>query len=162
MTLIFCSLIGLVAYNEFLPEYFFSPTFVPLFFVVAFVLVSIEEKIRTRFLTPIILGIFLVANLITLLSAKRSYPLSQKILAVDSVISLAANQPFAVDVQSDDPCQIYGFRYLFTYRGIEPVASYMDPYFLWLYEKRLQKAKPTKKFQLTVFPQSIDVKESNN
>ena len=80
---------------------------------------------------------------------------------------MAGNEPFSLSVESDDPCRLYGYRYLFSYLKREPVQSYLDPQFLWLYERRLPRELPEKAVTIsdisgTISVEALDVPETDS
>lgn len=150
LLLIGVTLVGLLMYKEKVPEYFFDPTFVPLFALLAWQLSKLILLKTGRILVLSFLVIFISFNVWELITVKRTSTYSPKLTAVKRAIVLAGGEPFVFNAKCIDYCQIYGFRYLFTYLGKEPVESYMDPYFSWLYEDRIIKEKPKKEITFYV------------
>lgn len=79
------------------------------------------------------LAIFVAANLYKVSTLKNSQGLTAKRQAVEYTMQQVGNKPFSLDSLST--CWKYnGYRYLFTVFGREPVKSYVDPNFAYLYE----------------------------
>jgi len=78
------------------------------------------------------LAIFVVFNLYKLVNAKNSMGLSYKKQAIEYAMQQVENKDFSLDSLST--CWKYsGYRYLFAVFGREPVKSYVDPNFAYLY-----------------------------
>lgn len=137
--LIVATLVSLLFFKDKISEYYFSPTFVPIFFLAALALSNLGKKPLV-----ILLTLYFALNLTNLLTAKRAYPFDAKLDAVTKSLTEVGNEPFSLTVTSSDPCQIYGFRYLYSFTRHEPASSYMDSYFLWFYEHKIPKDKPVK------------------
>lgn len=126
-----------------LSEYFFFPSF-PLIFIALASAVStyIDKLNKQKWIFMLFLFIIFATNTQSLLSAKHSDNYKLKLNAVRQALLGVGQKPFSLEVTSSDPCRLYGYRYLFSYFQIEPVQSYLDPQFMWLYEKRLLKTDP--------------------
>lgn len=80
----------------------------------------------------IILALFISFNLYKLSQAKNSLGLSHKKQAIEFTMQAVGDKEFSLDSLST--CWKYsGYRYLFTVFGREPVKSYVDPNFAYLY-----------------------------
>lgn len=78
------------------------------------------------------LGIFVAANLYKLSLAQNSQGLTQKREAIEYTMRQVGDKPFSLDSLSS--CwKLNGYRYLFAVNGREPVKSYVDPNFAYLY-----------------------------
>ncbi|MCL4389961.1 MAG: glycosyltransferase family 39 protein [Patescibacteria group bacterium] len=152
LLLVGSTLVGLLIYKEKIPEYFFSPTFVPLFFIFALFLKRIARPLTVLFLI-----IFFCLNLNNLLTVKHTFGYPTRLAAVQEAIAQVGNKPFVLEAKCAGFCQLYGFRYLFTYLHHEPVASYVDSTFLWLYQDRLPKVAPQKKVLLNMADGKVNV-----
>lgn len=134
--LIIC--IGLFLYSYLNPNHLYEWFFVvltPAFsFILAYLLSNIENtifgKITARFLILFIVAI----NLAKFLQISSSVGYKDKFSAVNWTIHQVKDKPFELDMIGNG-CNGYGYRYLFTYLGKEPVKSYMDSqYNGWLYK----------------------------
>jgi len=145
-----------------LSEYFLLPSFPVLFLALGRFCQTVLEKLG-RYAWIGLAGVFMIIlfNINALLTAYHSDGFAQKQIAVNQAIALVGNQPFSLNIKSDDPCRLYGYRYLFSYLGKEPVQSYLDPQFGWLYQRRLPKARPTRELLINNISGTIDVKVIN-
>lgn len=79
------------------------------------------------------LAIFVSINLYKVLALKNSQGLTAKRQAIEYTMAQVGDKPFSLDSLST--CwKLNGYRYLFTVFGREPVKSYVDPNFAYLYE----------------------------
>ena len=100
----------------------------PFFLMIAALIVS---KLPRK-LWVLALIIFMYSNLAKLSLAKNSQGLSYKKQAIEFVNSQVGNQSFSLESLST--CWRYsGYRYLFAVFGKEPVKSFVDPNFGYLY-----------------------------
>lgn len=150
--LIMSNLLGLIIFRSPISTYYFSPLEIPLFFLVALFLASINKYISGGLLL-----IFFIVNFqkMFLLYHSSAYPV--KLAAVDIAIKRVDHEPFSFDVICTGHCQLFGFRYLFTFRKNEPVQSYVDSNFSWVYQDRLAKLSPTRKVTFWVNDNNIKV-----
>ncbi|MCR4324892.1 MAG: hypothetical protein NUV69_04370 [Candidatus Curtissbacteria bacterium] len=108
-------------------EHYISGTFAIFLLILAKVVSKLPRK-----LWLVVLAIFVGANLYKLLIATNSHGLTQKREAIEYVNSRVGDAPFSLE--SVSTCWKYnGYRYLFTVFGKEPVKSYVDPNFAYLY-----------------------------
>lgn len=151
-----------------LSEYFFLPSFPVVFLALgAFAKFLLKKSGRSGWIVLGGVAIMVALNLRTFLTAHHSDGFAKKREAVEQAIALVGSEPFTLTVESDDPCRLYGYRYLFSVYRKEPVQSYLDPQFLWLYEKRLNKQKPKKEVMIsnisgTINVQVLDVPETDS
>lgn len=129
--------------NSFYPgqlsEYYYLPSFVAFLVLFVQLLFNISKK---RLFIPTTLIVFLVIiNLQTTIHLRHSYGYAQKYELVKVAIDQIEDSSFSLGVEGH-PCQIYGYRYLFTWLKKEPVISYLDGNFSWLYQKRLAPNQP--------------------
>ncbi len=100
----------------------------PAFLLIAAFFVS---RLPTK-LWLIALALFVGTNLYKLSLAQNSQGLSVKRQAIEYTMVQVGNKPFSLDSLST--CwKLNGYRYLFTVYGREPVKSYVDPNFAYLY-----------------------------
>lgn len=108
-------------------EHYITGTFA-IFLLIAALIVSLLPKK----LWLIILIIFVIANLNKLMVAKNSMGLANKRQAIEWTMQQIRDRDFSLDSLST--CWKYnGYRYLFAVFGREPVKSYVDPNFAYLY-----------------------------
>lgn len=108
-------------------EHYLTGIFAPLILVFALFVASFPKKIWL-----FMLSLFLTFNLIKLANAQNLMGLAQKRQAIEFVMEQIGNRPFSIDSLST--CWKYnGYRYLFAVFGKEPVKSYVDPNFAYLY-----------------------------
>lgn len=78
------------------------------------------------------LALFMIFNLAKLVMAKNELGLKHKREAIEFTMQQVGDRQFSLDSLST--CWKYsGYRYLFTVFGREPVKSYVDPNFAYLY-----------------------------
>lgn len=141
--------IGLVAVymiispNNFYPgqlsEYYFLPSIVAVAVLVAQLSVALYQKVP---LVTLGFWIMLVlANLHIVGQLTHTHSLPSKYQTVEAVIGAVGDKPFYLDVVGH-PCQIYGYRFLFTYMGTEPSRDYLGDNFVWLFERRRSVEEP--------------------
>ena len=108
-------------------EHYLTGIFPALILIAAFYVSRLPKK-----LWLIVLAIFVATNLYKLSLAKNSQGLTQKRQAIEYVVQQVGDRPFSLDSLST--CwKLNGYRYLFTVFGREPVKSYVDPNFAYLY-----------------------------
>ncbi|MCH7951337.1 glycosyltransferase family 39 protein [Patescibacteria group bacterium] len=128
-----------------LSEYFFFPSFPAVFLGLASFTTLLMRRIkRQAWLVKLGLALLIGLNVAAIITAKHSDGFAKKREIVRQVVQKVGNEPFLLTVENDDPCRLYGFRYLFSVYSKEPSQSYLDPQFGWLYERRLPKRQPTK------------------
>ena len=149
------TILGLLIFRSPVSAYYFSPVAISLFFLAGTGVDRFWTNRSGQLLIIVLTGLFLWFNLTKMISAYHSSSYPAKLEAVKEAIRLTRNQPFSFNVSCRGHCQPYGFRYLFTYLGHEPAKSYMDPYFSWLYDKRLPKSEPVKEIDFIVDNNSI-------
>lgn len=100
----------------------------PIFAIILALLISRLPRI----LWIAVLGLFLIVNLYKLAIAKNSHGFKYKKAAIEYSVRSAGHEDFSLDSLST--CWRYsGYRYMFAYIGKEPVKSYVDPNFGYLY-----------------------------
>lgn len=115
-----------------LAEYYLVPTFVFFFIACSYFISRIWNK-KTHYLLSLIMLLFIVSNSIILLRSDNPYGYKNKLHAVQYAISSVSGKPFILD--SFLTCWYTGgYRYLFTFKGHEPVVSYMDNYLTEYYQ----------------------------
>lgn len=78
------------------------------------------------------IAVFTILNLYKLFNAQNMMGLTVKKNAIEYTLKQVGDKPFSLDSLSS--CWRYnGYRYLFTVFGREPVKSYVDPNFAYLY-----------------------------
>ena len=78
------------------------------------------------------MAIFVAANLYKLSLTRNSQGLTAKRHAIEYTMEQVGDRPFSLDSLST--CwKLNGYRYLFAVFGREPVKSYVDPNFSYLY-----------------------------
>jgi len=141
---IIITLLGIMLFNlfyaDYLGEYFLSvllPSFILLF---ALTLVKIFPSQQS--LAKIVIVFSLAAvNVYLVLTAVNFIGLKNKIEAVNYSLEQVDGRPFFLDSLSS--CFRYnGIRYLFYLGGQEPVQSFMDPHYAWLYDQAPAEEKP--------------------
>lgn len=108
-------------------EHYLTGIFAAILLVFAKITSTLPKK-----LWLLILGIFVALNLYKLSLAYNFMGLTAKRQAIEFTMSQVGDKPFSLDSLST--CWKYnGYRYLFTVFGREPVKSYVDPNFAYLY-----------------------------
>ena len=110
-------------------EHYITGTFALFALILAKILSYFPNKIIF-----IALALFIATNLNKVLNAKNDLGLTNKKQAIEYTMSQVGDNPFSLDSLST--CwKLSGYRYLFTVFGREPVKSYVDPNFSYLYGK---------------------------
>lgn len=122
-----------------LSEYYLLPSFGAFFILTGQLIIHVHKRLP---LVAISLVVFLlIINTQTGLNLKHSHSYASKFETVTAAISNLGDRPFTLGVTGHE-CQIYGYRYLFSYFDREPVASYLDPTFGWLYQELMSSIEP--------------------
>ncbi len=127
---------GLFIYGIILPGYiheWFFNLFTPAFsLMTGYILFLIKRNWGNAVLLLLVAG-FIAVNLGQIVSGTATLGYRNKYLAVQFAASKVENQRFSLTMVGDG-CNGFGFRYLFTYFGKDPVKSYVDnQYVNWLY-----------------------------
>lgn len=136
-------LIGLNIYGNFFSSDLFDhylTTLFPLFFLI---IAWFLDRLWSRAKPIVILSLitFLFINLLSYFRATTQDDYLLKRQAVDWAIKEVGSQSFAIDSLSS--CFRYnGTRYLFTLAGKEPVQSFVDENFFWLYRQPPSTSHP--------------------
>lgn len=108
-------------------EHYITGTFAVFLIIFAKIITLLPKKIWL-----FILVIFVILNLYKLSLSKNSHGLDYKRQAIEYSLNRVEGKPFSLDSLST--CWKYsGYRYLFAVFGKEPVKSYVDPNFAYLY-----------------------------
>lgn len=123
--------VGIQLYGTFLKADIFEHYITGLFAVFLLIFAKIVGSLPKN-LWLLVIGLFIVFNLSKLLNAKNSMGLKVKREAIQFTMQQIGDKSFSLDSLST--CWKYsGYRYLFTVLGREPVKSYVDPNFAYLY-----------------------------
>lgn len=142
-------LAGSIWYPGQLSEYFFLPSFPIIFLGLSALAVKLLEKTKVyRILVIIFIAILVLINVSALITATHSDSFTDKLQVVTQALRKVENSSFIFNIEGDDRCLIYGYRYLFSYLRNEPSASYLDPEFNWLYQDRLPQETPKKEVKI--------------
>lgn len=150
LSLIGSTLFGLQFFKEKISEYYFNPTIVPTIFLIGIFLSKLAKRKLSHLILAFFLCTYLYLNLTNLFTVSRKVTFDARMEAVRKSLKTVRIAPFSLDVESTDQCQIYGFRYLYSFLGKEPSKSYMDPYFLWFYKERIPDTKPVYRILLKI------------
>lgn len=126
--------IGVTVYGTFFGSDLFAhylATLFPLFLIMT--AVAVERIWQRHHLIALgLVSLFIVFNLKSLLGATHEQGWKTKQTAVTWARQELGSEPFALESLGN--CFKYnGIRYLFTLTGLEPVLSFVDPNFFWLY-----------------------------
>jgi hypothetical protein len=123
---------GILLYGTLLKGDIFEHYIAGLFPVLLLILAFFAAKLP-KFTWLFVLGIFVALNLYKLSITVNSQGLTAKREAIQYTMQQVGDKPFSLDSLST--CWKWnGYRYLFTVFGREPVKSYVDPNFAYLYE----------------------------
>lgn len=157
-------LFGMFVYSLVNPGYLYEWFFIvftpALGFIVAYLLVGLRNYKLGRILSFILLIGFILYNLKTLLTATAAIGYQDKISAIKYSLGLIAEKNFSLEVIGNN-CNGFGYRYLFSHFGKEPVASYTDHLYAgWLYPKETEKKSD---YKLVLVPLTdLDTLDSKN
>lgn len=139
ITLLGIFLFGLLFPNH-LHEYFLSPLFPSFFFLMALTIEKVFSKDQ-KFIKIAIVAALVFFNSRAVLTASNTLGLKNKMEGVKFTLRETKNEPFFLESLSS--CFKYnGTRYLFYLEGKEPVKSFMDPYYTWLYDQEPWEKNP--------------------
>jgi hypothetical protein len=134
--------IGITVYNIFFPGYIYDWFFtvaLPAYAVATAVLLS---KVKPIFSLSLVL-IFVAINSYTNLNVNNSYGYGKKIALLSAAKKELKGQKYAL-IYLGKKHKYDGYRYLVSQHNFEPVKSYMDPYYEWLYKTPSSKKYPVK------------------
>lgn len=137
-------------------DFYLAPLFPAFIIALSVASVAIGMKIFKPFshvAIPTILVLIFIINVRVVLNTQHVQGLVHKQDAVAWVTEQVNDRPFAVESLSR--CHRYnGIRYLFMLDGHEPVMSFMDPNYSWLYDDQPETAYPDL-FVAFVTPQDL-------
>lgn len=114
-------------------------TLLPPFYLILAFLLDRFRKYRLTLVSVIVLFVFCNTQLLT--GASHRFGFKDKMTAVNWAISETGPSDFSLDVIGD--CFKYaGYRYLFYLAGKEPVKSYVDANFTYLYDRPPSQTHP--------------------
>lgn len=146
---------------EFYPREIFEYYFLFFFPWLALILgwsLSMIWKIRSGKKAVLsILSIFIIMNFLSLLSASYSFSFDDKMKSIQFAKRYIDNRNYSLESVGECP-RYGGYRYLFGHFIHQPVHSYMDSYFSWLYQDTLTGNKP----EYIVLLSLIDPRDSEN
>lgn len=130
-TLIVLYYLGIQIYGTILGgdifEHYLTGIFPSILLIIAFIASRLPKK-----LWLIAIGLYVAVNLFKLSILQNNQGLTEKRLAINYTMQQVVDRPFSLDSLST--CwRMNGYRYLFTVFGREPVKSYVDPNFAYLY-----------------------------
>lgn len=151
---------GLLVYSIVNPGHLYEWFFVVLFpaysFIIANLLYYLTNKVH-KIIPLFLLTLFIFINLKFIITVNAAVGYKDKIAAVKYAASIINGKDFDLEILGNR-CNGYGYRYLFTYIGKEPVKSYIDYQFAeWLYPKTQEK-ESTVKIVLVPLP-DLDTEE---
>lgn len=157
-TFLLILIIGAVVYTGIIGrpifEHYLSTIFLPFIIMIAFLVGQIYSKHKKFVIFFLLLFILLNTHYLNKLSHPYGFDLKYKAVrwAVDNV-----KTDFALDSLS--VCYKYnGYRYLYYLAGKEPVKSFVDQNFFWLYDKPPSDSHPA---ELVVMVASDYVNDNN-
>ncbi len=108
-------------------EHYITGLFAVFLLITAKILLLLPRKIWL-----LAIALFVIVNLIKLFSAQNGLGLAYKKQAISFTMATVGDNPFSLESLST--CwRLSGYRYLFLVYGREPVKSYVDPNFGYLY-----------------------------
>ncbi|MEX2027929.1 MAG: hypothetical protein WD988_00325 [Candidatus Curtissbacteria bacterium] len=123
--------VGIQIYGTILRADIFEHYLTGIFSIYILIFALFVSRIPKKFWL-LVLGLFVAANLYKFSQAQNSQGLTEKRQAIEYTVQKVGDKPFSLDSLST--CwKLNGYRYLFTVFGREPVKSYVDPNFAYLY-----------------------------
>ncbi|MBI1869341.1 glycosyltransferase family 39 protein [Candidatus Gottesmanbacteria bacterium] len=115
-------------------DHYLATLFPATFFLFGYLLWLLWRLNRVgKSIVVLVLSLFLLTNIASLVNAKNVIGFTYKRQAVEYAIKQLAERDFALE--SLGSCYKYGgWRYLFKVYGHEPVKSYADQNYFWLYD----------------------------
>jgi 4-amino-4-deoxy-L-arabinose transferase-like glycosyltransferase len=124
-------------------EYYYLYLFPWVAILIALIADYIINIFHVQFMVWALLVVFVVANVITLVSAKESISYAEKISSLQWAKVRVGTAPYRLE--SLGSCGRFGgYRYLAEFVIGTPKSSYMDSYFSWLYPETIDKNIQTK------------------
>lgn len=121
-------------------EHYVSIIFIPFILITSILINDLFSK--KKIITSFLLMLFIIINIYKLTKTYHSYGYQLKIDAIKWSL-LNVKEDFSLDSLSS--CYKYnGYRYLYTLFGREPVKSYVDQNFFWLYDVKPSESHPKK------------------
>lgn len=133
---------GVVAfYKRQMFEYYFLYFFPWFTLLVAYTVSSYyQNKTKNIFFVGFIL--FIGANIVTLFTSQFSYSYKEKTQLLAYLQPILSGKKYTLEAIGNCP-RYGGYRYLFDYNiKTPPTQSYMDSYFSWLYQEKLDYNRP--------------------
>ena len=133
------SIVFVLFYKRNVFEYYFIFLFPWLSFILAIGADAIWKQHHGKLIVFTLVGLIVIANLITLFTARFSFSYNDKVKAIKLSKEFIKNSQYSVEAIGECP-RFGGYRYLYEYYfGSAPVKSYMDSYFAWIYGKKAVK-----------------------
>lgn len=143
VNLFLLSLVIILFYPGKINEYYFLFLLPYLALILGITSASLFLDNHFRPLSFFIILLFSLGNFSTLFTAGNSYAHSQKMAVVDFAKKHVQNTRYSLEAMGDCP-RFAGWRYFFDYKIGPPQSSYMDSYFSWLYEDKINMPPPEK------------------
>ena len=139
-----------------LSEYYLLSSLVPFFIFGAQLIIRLHKHAPLASFSVLIF--FAAINLNRTSELIHTHGFITKDQTVTSAISKLDGHAFGLRV-TGDPCQIYGYRYLFTVYGREPASSYLDANFAWLYQTAPSPIPPQKSLVIDADSATIELSD---
>jgi 4-amino-4-deoxy-L-arabinose transferase-like glycosyltransferase len=128
-------------YNRQIFEYYFLFLFPWLVIALGWSAEFIWKKEHGKLIIVPVILLFLSLNIFTLFTAKTSYSYTDKLDMLKFVRQEVGKKEYSLEAVGE--CSRYGgYRYLVGYFVGQPVSSYMDSYFKWLYPEVKNNRQP--------------------
>lgn len=155
MLLVTC--IELVFYKRQMFEYYFLYFFPWFTLLIAYTINFYYQDKTKRNIFHVLFILFIAVNLTTFFTSRFSYSYKEKAQLLAYLQPILAGKKYTLEAIGNCP-RYGGYRYLFEYYiKTPPTQSYMDSYFSWLYEEKLDYNKP----DYIVLLSFIDPRQSN-
>lgn len=137
LALVLLTVIFSVFYNRLIYQYYFSFLFPWLSIILAWCFIIIWQYKKTRLVLNFLILIFVILNVITLVSSRYSFSYKEKLDALSFASEILGKSPYSLEALGECP-RFGGQRYLAEYKAGVPIRSYMDSYFAWLYPEAIK------------------------
>jgi 4-amino-4-deoxy-L-arabinose transferase-like glycosyltransferase len=124
---------SVILFKSTIREYYLLPLFpmiIILIMVTAYVLIQRYGQ-KSEYVIGLVLIICGAVWTAQAFSVRNSLGIGSKLQAIETMQTIIKDKPYRLDAKGDWAYE--GYRYLASWKGIEPAQSYMDGHFSWLY-----------------------------
>lgn len=136
-----CTIVAaFIFYPSYNPEYYLMSFITMMTIVIGYSLSSLPKKVAIS-----VLGIFILANIITVVTLSDKYGLTVRKQLVQKTMTSIKNNSFSLETEGELQSKQFtyaGWRYLFKAYGKTPSRSSIDSVLGWIYPDEVSNDKP--------------------